>query len=110
MNYFTNKIIYLFLALLLICSLNLGMTEHFKMFPVRDVFCEEQGLKKAYGPTMCVFEDGTFNLHTNCRCVDPVTGYCKECYPEVKKQFATLISKKKWRRMMKNRGYNYRFD
>ena len=55
MNYFTNKIIYLFLALLLICSLNLGINEHFKMFPVRDDFCEKQNLKKAYGPTMCVF-------------------------------------------------------
>ncbi len=109
MNYFNHKIIYLFLALLLICSLNLGINENFTMFPVRDTYCEDQGLKKAHGPTMCVFEDGSFDLHTNCRCVDPATGYCKECYPRVKKKFTTLISKKKWQQLMEDRGYNYKF-
>ena len=56
----------------------------------------------------CVFfEDGSFNLHTNCKCVDPSTGYCKECYPNVEKPFATLVSKKKWKRMMRKRGYEF---
>ena len=51
MNYFNHKIIYLFLALLLICSLNLGINENFTMFPVRDTYCEDQGLKKAHRTT-----------------------------------------------------------
>ena len=50
---------------------------------------------------MCVLEDGTYNLHTNCRCVDPITGYCKECYPEEQKPFASLVSRKRFRRLMK---------
>jgi hypothetical protein len=106
MNYLNCKIIYLILALLLICSLNIGLTEDFEMFPVRDDYCESKNLKKAYGPTMCVFEDGSSNLHTNCRCVDPGTGLCSECYPDVKKKFATLVGKKKWERAVRNSGYD----
>ena len=107
MNYLNHKIVYLTLALLIICALNIGITENFEMFPVRGDYCEKQNLKKAYGPTMCLFEDGSFNLHTNCRCVEPSTGYCKECYPDVKKPFATLVSKKKWKQAMRKRGYKF---
>lgn len=106
MNYITKKIIYLFLCLLFICILNNSINENFTMFPVRDDYCEKKNLKKSYGPKMCVFEDGSFNLHTNCRCEDSITGYCKECYPEVEKKFATLISKKKWERLKRERGYS----
>ena len=55
MNYLNYKIIYLTLALILICTLNVGLTENFEMFPVRGDYCESKNLKKAYGPTMCVF-------------------------------------------------------
>ena len=56
MNYLNHKIVYLTLALLIICALNIGITENFEMFPVRGDYCEKQNLKKAYGPTMCVLK------------------------------------------------------
>ena len=76
-----------------------------KLHTVRDTYCEDKNLKKAYGPTMCIFEDGQFDLHKNCRCIDPYTGFCKECYPRVDKSFATLVSKRKWRKMLRESGY-----
>ena len=59
-------------------------------YSVRDKYYENKNLKIK----MCILEDGSFNLHTSCRCEDPITGFCKECYPEVKKPFTTLVSKK----------------
>tara|TARA_Y100000591_G_C21698702_1_gene627128 strand:- start:356 stop:682 length:327 start_codon:yes stop_codon:yes gene_type:complete len=95
-------ILRLFCILLLVVILfSLMNKEKFTLYGVNDLYCENKDLKKAYGPTMCVYEDGTYNLHTNCRCVDPITGYCKECYPEEHKPFASLVSKKKFRRLMK---------
>jgi hypothetical protein len=84
-----KSVICLFLLLLFVISIN-PINEKY-LYPVKDEHCEIQNLKKAYGPTMCILKDGTFNLHTNCRCVDPNTGDCEECYPTVNKPFATLI-------------------
>lgn len=97
-------LIIIFIITLLFCILNIN-TENFKLFGVRDCYCEKKGLEKAYGPTMCVFEDGKFDLHKNCRCIDPKTGFCIECYPKVKKPFATLVSKKHWKKMLRDSGY-----
>lgn len=85
-----KSLIFLFLLLLFVVSIN-PINENY-LYPVKGEHCEIQGLKKAYGPTMCILEDGTFNLHSNCRCIDPYTGLCKECYPEENKPFATLIN------------------
>lgn len=101
-----NKvIIYVTLVLIFICAFNNSIFEKLTIFPVRDKYCENKDLKKAYGPKMCILEDGSFNLHTSCRCEDPITGFCKECYPEVKKPFATLVSKKTWNKMMNDDYY-----
>lgn len=94
------------LLLILFSILFFGLifnNENFTLYKTNDLYCENKDLKKAYGPTMCVLEDGTYNLHTNCRCVDPITGYCKECYPEEQKPFATLVGRKKFKKyFMKN--------
>tara|TARA_B100001123_G_scaffold431644_1_gene553401 strand:+ start:2684 stop:3037 length:354 start_codon:yes stop_codon:yes gene_type:complete len=107
---FLNKYKFIILLILLILialcyntnTLNASLyNENFKLHTVRDTYCEDKNLKKAYGPTMCIFEDGQFDLHKNCRCIDPYTGFCKECYPRVDKSFATLVSKRKWRKMLR---------
>ena len=85
-----KSLIFLFFLLLLVVSIN--PTNENYLYPVRGEHCELQGLKKTSGPTMCILEDGTFNPHSNCRCVSPITGFCKECYPPEKKRFATLIN------------------
>ena len=78
------KILLIILSLFALFKL-ISKDEHFTLYGVNDLYCENKDLKKAYGPTMCVHEDGTYNLHTNCRCVDPITGHCNECYPEEEK-------------------------
>jgi len=97
-----KTVLLLFSILIFIVSIN-PINEKY-LYPVRDEHCEIQGLDKAYGPTMCILENGTFDLHSNCRCVDPNTGICKECYPDVEKPFATLISKKKYKKLLRNRN------
>lgn len=58
------------------------------LWPSRDTYCERKGLKKSYMPQKCVRLDKCgrikeMNRYKNCRCVDPRTGLCMECYPEV---------------------------
>jgi hypothetical protein len=101
---------YKFIIIILFCLISFVSysdinNERFKLYGVRDDYCENKGLRKTYGPTMCIFEDGEFDLHKNCRCVDPSTGFCKECYPRVNKPFATLVSKRKWKKMLRESGY-----
>lgn len=62
--------------------------EHFNnLYPVRDDYCETQGLKKAYMPQVCYLENGYYDPKANCRCRDPFTGLCKLCYPPSLKSF-----------------------
>jgi len=94
------RISIIMISVYVLCKL-ISKREPFTLYSVNDLYCENKDLKKAYGPTMCVHEDGTYNLHTNCRCVDPITGNCNECYPEEEKPFASLIGRKKFRRLMR---------
>ena len=56
------------------------------LFPVKGLGkeCEAKGLKPAFMPTICT-KEGQMNTYANCKCVDPNTGECKICYPEIKK-------------------------
>lgn len=58
------------------------------LWPSRDTYCERRGLKKSYMPQKCIRLDKCgrikeMNRYKNCRCVDPRTGQCEICYPEV---------------------------
>ncbi len=58
------------------------------LWPSRDTYCEERGLKKSYMPQKCiVLDDGgnvkAWDRYRNCRCVNPKTGFCASCYPRV---------------------------
>lgn len=101
---FLNKYKFIIITIIFLISF-VSYNENFELYGIRDSYCENKGLNKAYGPTMCIFEDGEFDLHTNCRCIDPKTGFCVECYPRVNKPFATLVSKRKWKKMLRDSGY-----
>lgn len=53
------------------------------LYPSRDLYCEDRGMDKAYGPQTCLLPNGSWSETQNCRCADRQTGECLECYPPV---------------------------
>ena len=90
----SNSLIIGLLVVILFASLSstINITESFgyydNLWPSRDTYCEERGLKKSYMPQKCIKIDEcgrakSWDNMRNCRCVDPKTGFCKICYPRV---------------------------
>lgn len=52
------------------------------LVPWDDQYCENQGLVKAYPGQICCHK-GDCDYFRNCRCKDPKTGSCKECWPPI---------------------------
>lgn len=58
------------------------------LWPSRDTYCENRGMKKSYMPQKCIILDKCgrikyWDRYRNCRCVDKKTGLCLSCYPRV---------------------------
>lgn len=58
------------------------------LWPSRDSYCENRGMKKSYMPQKCIILDKCgrikfWDRYRNCRCVDKRTGLCLSCYPRV---------------------------
>lgn len=86
------------LILILVIAIVVGLVagkEHFgfydNLWPSRDTYCEDRGMKKSYMPQKCILLDKcgrveAWDRYRNCRCVDAKTGLCKVCYPPVNAQ------------------------
>ena len=52
--------------------------------PIQDLdrSCDELGYKISSMPLTCVRKDGTYDMESNCKCVDD-NNYCTVCYPKI---------------------------
>ena len=58
------------------------------LWPSKGTYCESKGLMKSYMPQECIILNDKCEIvkHdkcTNCRCINPRTGFCAECYNNV---------------------------
>ena len=56
------------------------------LWPTRSDYCENKDLETAFSPMICSKGD-SINIEYiegNCRCLNPTTGNCAECYPNIK--------------------------
>lgn len=83
---------FILLLLLLLFRNNIQNIERFGYFdnlwPSKGTYCESKGLMKSYMPQECIIlnDKGEIVKHdkcTNCRCINPRTGFCAECYNNV---------------------------
>ena len=74
------------------------------LYPLRSDYCRNNGLQNAVMPKLCCLPGQKCDVYANCRCIDPATNECAECWRDIDVSFHNYVLKKRIKAKEETKG------
>ena len=74
------------------------------LYPLRSDYCRSNGLQNAVMPKLCCLPGQKCDPYANCRCINPTTNECAECWRDIDVSFHNYVIKKRIKAKEESKG------